>query len=299
MQKPMIDFDWNAVRSFHATATLGSLSAAAKHLNLTQPTLTRQVAALEAQLGLTLFDRVGKRLVLTETGQALLTHVQSMDEAASALSLAATGRSTVTDGVVSISASDVYATVVVPYVLPRIRAEYPNITVRIIASNSFSDLRRREADIAIRHARPQEPELIGKMLRESEANIYASTIWVQQHGMPKTKADLERAEWLGFDDTEQYASHLQRVGLNINASQFRILSSNGIVLWEMLKRGQGIGAMLREVAALTPDMVQLLPDLIPRTPVPLWLVTHRELRTSPRIRAVFDILGEELAKLGI
>jgi DNA-binding transcriptional LysR family regulator len=296
MRKSVIDFEWGVARAFHATATTGSLSAAAKKLGLTQPTLTRQVAALEAQLGVTLFDRVGKRLLLTETGRSLLAHVQQMEEAAVALTLAASGRNSGAKGVVSISATDVIATYIVPLALPRIRREYPDITVSVIASNSISDLRRREADIALRHVRPREPELIGKRVLETEAYFYASVEWVKRHGMPRAPEDVGKAEWLGDDDTGRYAAHLQKLGLPIKAEQFRLVSSNVVVLWELVKRGHGIGLMMREVAAMCPEVVQVLPKLRP-TPVPVWLVTHREIQTSHRIRAVFDILDDEIAKL--
>ncbi|MFN0191061.1 MAG: LysR family transcriptional regulator [Aestuariivirga sp.] len=286
--------DWSLVHALHATAEKGSLSAAARALGLTQPTLSRQVAALEAQLGVTLFERVGKRLVPTETCGDLLVHVRAMNEAAGALALAATGRAVETAGNVSISASDVYAAYMLPGILSVIRKARPEITVTIVASNALSDIRRREADIAIRHVRPREPELIGKLLYETEANFYASKKWVARHGAPKTASELAKAEWLGFEDTSQYAAHLQRRGFPVTVDQFRIISANSIVLWEILKRGLGVGAMLKEIAELTPGVVRLLPDM-PPVEVPVWLVTHRELRTSPRIRAVFDVLATHLS----
>lgn len=131
-----MDIDWNRARAFLATAEAGSLSAAARKLGLTQPTLSRQVAALESDLGIALFERVGKTLVLTETGESLLEHVRTMGEAAIAMAFAASGRAQEIEGRVSISATDAYAAYVLPEIVERIRREAPQISLVIVASNS-------------------------------------------------------------------------------------------------------------------------------------------------------------------
>ena len=156
----MDNLDWNQLKAFLQTAQTGSLSAAARKLGLTQPTLSRQVAAIEQQMGVTLFERVGKSMVLTPTGLDLLEHARAMGTAAEALGLAASGRSQAVGGVVSVSATDVVATHLLPPILQRLRAQEPGIAVEVIASNALSDLLRREADIAIRHVQPEQPELI-------------------------------------------------------------------------------------------------------------------------------------------
>jgi DNA-binding transcriptional LysR family regulator len=288
--------DWNHIRAFHATAAAGSLSAAARKLGLTQPTLSRQVAALEAELGVMLFERVGRKLVLTHTGRELLDHVRPMDEAANLMALAATGRVEAISGRVSISASDGYAAYVLPEIVGRIRAEAPQITVEIIATNALSDLQAREADIAVRHVRPEQPGLVGRHLRDAEAHFYASTEWIALHGRPQEPADLAGPGLLGFDDTEQYSHYLRRIGIPASAEDFRLVSGNSVVVWEMVKRGLGVAAMLHEIAERTPGVERLLPDM-PPIPVPVWLVTHRELHTSRRIRFVHDLLAEELSRM--
>ena len=165
----MMNLDWNLARAFLATAERGSLSAAARQLGLTQPTLSRQVAALEAELDVTLFERIGKRLVLTETGENLLDHVRAMGEAAAAMTIAASGRGLAIEGRVRVSASDAYSAYIMPEIVERIRREAPQITLVIVSSNALSDLHRREADIAIRHVRPEADGLIGRLVRESAA----------------------------------------------------------------------------------------------------------------------------------
>ena len=289
----MNGIDWNLARAFCATADAGSLSAAARKIGLTQPTLSRQVAELETSLGVALFERIGKRLQLTDAGLALLEHARAMAAAAEAMALAAAGKSQEVAGRVTISASDAISAYLLPDIVARILDQAPQITLVIVASNAISDLRRREADIAIRHVRPTEPELIGRLVRETTAHFYAAQSWVARNGAPRTVTELAEADILGFEPAERFAEHLISVGIPITPDSFRIVSENSVVLWEMVRRGLGIGMMLREVAERTPDIVRLLPDL-PGTPVPVWLVSHRELRTSRRVRLVFETLAEEL-----
>lgn len=289
----MNGIDWNLARAFCATADAGSLSAAARKIGLTQPTLSRQVAELETSLGVALFERIGKRLQLTDAGLALLEHARAMAAAAEAMALAAAGKSQEVAGRVTISASDAISAYLLPDIVARILDQAPQITLVIVASNAISDLRRREADIAIRHVRPTEPELIGRLVRDTTAHFYAAQSWVARNGAPRTVTELAEADILGFEPAERFAEHLISAGIPITPDSFRIVSENSVVLWEMVRRGLGIGMMLREVAERTPDIVRLLPDL-PGTPVPVWLVSHRELRTSRRVRLVFETLAEEL-----
>ena len=291
----MSTIDWNHIRGFHATAVAGSLSAAARHLGLTQPTLSRQVLALEADLGVTLFERRGRKLVLTRTGTELLDHIRIMGEAADTLVLAASGRAQEIGGRVCISATDTMAACILPEIVARIRSEAPQITIAIIASNEFSDLHRGEADIAIRHVRPDRPGLVGRHIRDTEAGFYASADWVACHGLPGSLADLAGAGLMGFDDP-RFSEFLREIGIPIATEDLRIVSESAFVIWEMVKRGMGVAVMLREVAEQTPGMVNLLPDMAP-IPVPIWLVTHQELETSPRVRIVQTILAEELARI--
>lgn len=291
----MSEIDWNRARAFLATADAGSLSAAARELGLTQPTLSRQVAALETELGVTLFERLGKKLVLTETGETLLSHVRAMGEAAAAMTVAASGRAQEIEGRVSISATDGYAAYLLPDIVERIRREAPQITIVIVSCNSLSDLRRREADIAIRHVRPDEDGLIGKLVCESTAHFYASQSWIARNGRPASVGDIAPHHLIAYEEIGRFAEFMRGVGVSASADAFRLVSENSVVVWEMVKRGLGICIMSREIALRTEGMVDLFPDLEPPR-FPVWLVTHRELRTSRRIRLVYEILAEELAR---
>lgn len=290
----MNNLDWNQLKAFLETAETGSLSAAARKLGLTQPTLSRQVAAIEQVMGVTLFERVGKSMALTPTGLDLLEHARAMGAAAEALSLAATGSSQAVRGVVSVSATDVVASVLLPPLVKKLHDQEPGITIDVIPSNALSDLLRREADIAIRHVKPEQPDLIARLIREATAYFYASESWVNAHGHPRSAEDAARLSFVGSDRSGQYLGYLRMHGLPLSEANFSCYADHSVAHWALVRQGMGIGVMMEEIALATPGMVRVLDDL-PPVRFPIWLVTHRELRTSKRIRMVFDALAQGLA----
>ena len=290
----MNQLDWNQLKAFLETAETGSLSAAARKLGLTQPTLSRQVAAIERQMGVTLFERVGKAMALTPTGLDLLEHARAMGAAAQALGLAASGRSMAVGGVVSVSATDAVAAFLLPPLVQRLREQEPGITIEVIPSNALSDLLRREADIAIRHVKPEQPDLIARLVREASAHFYASESWVNAHGHPRSAEDAARLSFVGSDRSGQYLGYLRTHGLPLSEANFSCYADHSVAHWALVRQGMGIGVMMEEIALATPGMVRVLDDL-PPVRFPIWLVTHRELRTSKRIRMVFDALAQGLA----
>ncbi|HIP77178.1 MAG TPA: LysR family transcriptional regulator [Kiloniellaceae bacterium] len=289
-----VAFDWNQARAFLVTAEEGSLSAAARALGLTQPTLSRQVAALERELGITLFERVGRTLSLTQAGRDLLDHFRAMGEAATRISLTASGHSQAIEGHVRITATHMVATYHLPPVLKELRRRAPGIEIDVVASNEVRDLTRREADISIRHGRPEQPDLIAKLIRESVARLYASRDYLDKHGRPQSAEDLSDAEFIGFGDPDFLVPVLNSLGLSVTRRNFKLTTANGTVFVQLVRQGLGMSILVKEDAELFPDLEPVLPSLTP-FPVPTWLVTHRELRTSRRIRVVFDHLAEALA----
>lgn len=289
-----ISFDWNHVRAFLATVEEGSLTAAARALGLTQPTLGRQVAALEEELDVALFERVGRSMELTPSGLELLDHVRSMRDAANRISLAAAGQSQTTTGTVRITASDILSVYVLPPVLMRLRELAPRLEIDVVAANDIRDLQRREADIAIRHVRPEQPDLIARLVREAKAYLYASTSYLDRHGRPTSLKDLINHEFISFGDTDRMIGFMYELGLPLTNENFRLNSANGIVAWELARQGFGIAPMSENVGATTKGMERLLPDMDPIV-FPVWLTTHRELHSSRRIRLAFDTLADYLS----
>ncbi len=296
MNWQQISFDWNQVRAFLVTAEEGSLSAAARALGLTQPTLSRQVMALEEQLGVTLFERVGKALHLTQSGMDLLDHVRDMGEAARKFSLVASGQSQSISGTVSITASDTMASENLPAFLLQLRRTAPLIDIDVIADNEISNLLKREADIAIRHVRPEEPDLIARLVGEITGSFYASRSYLATYGHPKSLKDLSLHHFVGFGDLDRMVEYLQAMGLPLEKKQFHVTSKSGIVAWNMVREGLGICVMSDQVARSYPEVERLSLPIEPLR-IPIWLTTHRELHTSRKIRLVFDKLADYLEAL--
>ena len=289
------EFDWNHIRAFLATAETGSFSAAARRLGQTQPTLSRQIAALEGDLGLMLFERVGRSLEITQAGMDLLDHTRMMGEAANRIALTASGQAQSIEGRVRITASDVMSAYILPDLLREVRAQAPRLRIDVIASNDIRDLMRREADIAIRHVRPDQPDLIAKLVQEAPGHFYAATEYLNRIGRPKTKSALSQHEFISFGDTDRMIAYLEPLGIHLTDENFRLGSQNGIVSWEYAKQGFGIAPMSQAVGDATPGMERVLPTMEAIT-FPVWLTTHRELHTSRRIRLVFDLLADFLSK---
>lgn len=288
-----VSFDWNQIRAFLATAEEGSLSAAARALGSTQPTVGRQISGLEADLGVTLFERAGRSLVMTGAARDLLEHVQAMGDAASRVSMVAAGQSEDVAGRVVITANDLLAAGYLPKVLSRLRDEAPGVIVDIVASNRIENLTRRDADIAIRHVQPEQPDLIARRLPDATAGYYAATSYLDRYGRPDSVADLEQHSFIGPRDTAQMLAFLTGQGVTVLPDRFRANSDSAVVMWEMMRAGLGILVGPVEFAPKSAGVERVLPDAPPIT-FPVWLATHRELRTSRRIRIVFDLLAEAL-----
>lgn len=291
------EFDWNQARAFLATAQEGSLSAAARSLGQTQPTLGRQVAALEEDLGVTLFERVGRALVLTETGHELLKHVKAMGEAADRLNIAASGKAEDIDGEVRISATDLVSVHILPAAIRKIQAAAPKLRVEIVAVNEISDLLRREADIAIRHLRPEQPDLVARLVSEETASLYASERYIERFGFPSDPRNLSTHRFVGHGQDAVLIERLFGMGLDLGPENFLLSSENGSVNWRLVELGFGITIISDTVAEMTPGVIRLFPEIEP-VKFPVWLTTHREIHTSRKIRLVFDILGEVLSEMG-
>lgn len=263
---------------------------------MTQPTLSRQVAALEGDLGLLLFDRIGKTLVLTAAGRELLDHVQTMGSAAERLALSAAGQVHQVEGRVCITASDVMAAIYLPPILARLRRKAPRLEVQINVAAELRDLQRREADIAIRHVRPTTGELIAKLVRDTHGFVYGTPDYLRSIGAPSVPADLSHAAFVGFEPLSRMIETMATAGIHLTPQNFPYITDNGIAAWELAKQSLCLCVMMQEVGEATPEVVQVCPDM-KGFDVPIWLTTHRELHTSRRIRVVFDHLAEELARL--
>ncbi|MEM9845882.1 MAG: LysR family transcriptional regulator, partial [Pseudomonadota bacterium] len=250
--------DWNHLRAFLATAESGSLSAAARRLGLTQPTLGRQVTALEEHLGLTLFERKGRTLVLTDAAKDLLDEARQMGVAAARLNRLADGRVNTLEGMIRITASDMMSAYILPDFLLKLRNAAPQLRVDIVAANDIRDILSREADIAIRHVRPDQPDLIARSLGEMSAHLYASQGYVRARGLPATLEDLNTHDFISFGDDDLLVMQLNAYGIPLTKDQFRTGSASGVTAWTLMRKGFGILPMADDVASRFPDVLRLL-----------------------------------------
>ena len=295
MDRRAIKFDWNRARAFLVTAEEGSLSAAARALDMTHPTVGRQVSALEAELGVLLFERTNSGLVLTQRGADLMAQVKAMGDAATNLSRLASGHAETVEGIVCISATEMIAAYILPPIIEKLRIRWPIIVLEIIASKDTSDLSRREADIAIRNYRPTQQELIAKRVKNTLGHLYASKSYIQNLEHRQSPQDLNNAVFLGVDRSNSVISYLNKFGFQLNSSNFPVIVANHLVQWEMVKQGIGIGFMTADIGDAEPLVERVLPTF-PAFEKETWLVAHRELKTSRRLRVVFDCLAAELSE---
>lgn len=288
-----IKFDWNRARAFLVTAEEGSLAAAARALDMTQPTLGRQVAALEQEIGVDLFNRRGRGLELTSNGMKLVEHVRAMGDAANRFSLSATGSSDIIEGNICITTTELLATFILPPMIQKFRQLEPGIEIEILSTNEESNLNRREADIAIRNFRSTQPELIIKKLCDVKGHLYAATTYLQHLGNPNSIDELNNANFIDIEKSGRLLSLLNAQGFNLSPDNFPVVTKSHNVQWELVKHGVAITGMLETIGdheALVERVVVPGLDLITAE---LWLSTHKELRTSRRVRRVFDFLVSE------
>ncbi|NRB41223.1 MAG: LysR family transcriptional regulator [Pseudomonadales bacterium] len=291
-----VKFDWNHTRAFLVTAEEGTLSAAAKALGLTQPTLSRQVAALEAEMGITLFERVGQRLVLTESGVELLEHARLMGNAAMHFSLAASGQSQKIEGSVTLSVGELDAIFRLPKIIAKLRQEEPGIDIEVIVTNEPSDLKRREADIAIRSFRPTQNDLIAKKLGEETIWLYGTEDYLSRLPPISKASDLTQLQIIGFDRSNNVSDILNQQGWNLSKQNFRLITSFQMLQLQLCKEGLGVIFFPEDMGDKDPSLVRAFEHLGPAMQLPIWLVCHQELRTNLRVRRVFDFIADELSQ---
>ena len=295
MNSRYANFDWNQARAFLATVEEGSLSAAARALGSTQPTVSRQISALEEALDLVLFERVGRGLTLTSGGSKLVDQLRAMGEAAHQISLQAFGQTQRIDGTVCITAS-VGAAVLLPPVLKKLRESHPGICVNLAVSTAAKDLQRREADIALRHVEPTQPVLLTREVTRQpvRSRLYVSPSYLDRFSRPLKKEDLSTADFLNFEDSDRLQRRLRDVGLPIAAENFKIVSDDWMIMCDFIRNGLGIGLLPETIGDHDPSL-QRVPFEIPPVAVQTWITVHTELHKTPRIRIVYDLLCSELA----
>ncbi|WP_108125849.1 LysR family transcriptional regulator [Saccharospirillum mangrovi] len=285
--------EWSHYRSFLVVVQEGSLSAAARRLRLTQPTLGRHIDALEQQLGRALFARGRNGLEPTEAALALIPHAEAMDAAAEALLREASGESAEPSGTIRVTASEVVGCEILPQVLRPFRQRYPAIALELVTSDRVSNLLLREADIAIRMTEPRQNALVARHLGQVKIGLFAHRDYVKHNGDLTHKDELAQHALVGFDRDETAVRTMREYGFKLERGDFGLRTDNNAAQMESIRAGLGIGAMQCRIAAQYPDLVQVLKSSV-EFELPMWLVMHESLRSVRRVRLLFDHLAEAL-----
>ena len=288
-------FNWDDLKYFLAMADEGSLSAAARKLKVSQPTLSRRLTALEENIGSDLFARTRTGLEMTAIGEQLIEHARHMRDDVYSIERMITGHDSSLQGNVVISCIEILgADWLVRHTRP-FREQFPGITVEFKIENATSDLLRREADIAIRMFRPVQNDLIAKRTGTMKYGYYASKKYIEKHGMPESTKDLENHEFILPHD--EILAHTNKFGKRPFHPRGNIAfrSNNLISLASAVREGFGIGAYSCIMADGDPNLVRLFDDLVVFSS-DIWLVSHAELRRSARIRVMYDFLGDLFAR---
>jgi DNA-binding transcriptional LysR family regulator len=285
--------DWALWRSFAAVVADGSLSAAARRIGYSQPTLGRHIEALEQQLGLTLFDRTMQGLKPTPTALRLYQPVAAAEASLAEAALVAEGSAGDLEGTVRITASTVVSHYLLPPILRSVREEFPRVALELVPTDSIENLLLREADIAVRMVRPAQLELVARRIGELPVVATAHASYLGAHGTPAAPDELRRHVLIGLDRDDQIIRGAKALGYELKRADFALRTDSQTAMWEMLKAGLGLGFAQLGLVRDTPGMRELLPMLRP-PPLEVWLATHRELFLSPRIRAIYDRLATGL-----
>jgi len=286
-------FDWALVRSFLAVLDAGSLMGAARKIGAQQPTLSRHVAELEAQLGAPLFERTGRGVTPTAAALAIADAARQMEQGADQLARQLIGKRDATAGSVRITTSQVAAAYLMPPVLAALQRAEPGIQVELVASNQLSNLLRREADIAVRMVRPAQGSLVARKLADIPLGTAAHVSYLERSGTPRKPQDLLQHRLIGYDRDDTIERGFAQLGLVLPRHAFALRTDDQVAYGRLIASGAGIGFVALYNTAHWPGVQRLLPMLqIP--PLPCWLAVHREIRGSKVVRRVYDFLAEAI-----
>jgi DNA-binding transcriptional LysR family regulator len=296
----MNDLSWDFYRTFLAVLRLGSLSAAARELGLTQPTVGRHIDALEKALGYQLFTRSQQGLLPTEPALAMKPYAENLAVTAAAMQRLASGEIGTVKGTVRISASEVIGVEVLPPILASLQDEHPGLELELSLSDSLEDLLNREADIAVRMTNPAQDALIARHIGEIPLGLYAHRRYLNRHGIPESPEQLAHHRMIGFDRRTAFvraaAVRIRSTAPgfpDINDIRWSYRADSNLAQLAAIRGGAGIGICQIGIAGRDPELVRVLPEVF-ELPLDTWVAMHENLKSSPRWRVTFDALVKGL-----
>lgn len=286
---------WDHYRALLAVLEEGSLSGAARALGSTQPTVGRQIEALEEALGITLFIRSQTGLSATDHALTLRPFAENLRSTAAAMRRTVTGFDGDLKGRVRITASEVIGAEVLPPILTDLREAHPDLTIELALSNQIHDLLRRDADIAVRMVRPSQASLLTRRIGAIPLGLHAHPRYIERRGCPTDLISLRRHALIGFDRETAFIRALKDCGLPLSRDMFALCSDSDLAQLALIRAGCGIGMCQAPLARRIPALVRLLPDLVEAS-LDIWVVMHEDLRSIRRCRVSFDALASGLKR---
>lgn len=284
---------WEFIKTFYAVAETGSLSAAARQLGLSQPTVGRHIDLLEQALNVPLFRRGREGMALTDRGAELVDSASQMLAAAHDFDRRAAGLSQTLSGVIRITANEIFGALVLPRLLTPLMDANPEIEVEIDVSNAAANLLRRDADIAVRMFRPSQVDLVARKVRDIPLGLFAHCDHIAGRPMPETLEDLRAFRFIGMDRDPSLIRATEMLGTPFARSDFALRCDSILSQFTAIRSGLGVGVTHVGIARQWPDVVQVLPDL-PLPALELWIACHADIRYNPRVRLVMDFLATAL-----
>ncbi len=289
---------WEWYRSFLHVAQAGSLSAAARTLGLSQPTLGRHIDQLEAALCVRLFTRSPEGLAPTDAGQALLPLAGTLAITAAALRRAAAGAGAgdgAVQGVVRVSASEVVGVEVLPPLLAALQQRHPALVLELVLSNQADDLLQRQADVAVRMFRPQQQALLARRVGALELGLFAHAGYLQARGTPRSVQELAGHALIGFGRESGFTRRLRSQLPALAGLGFAFRSDSDLAQLAAIRAGLGMGICQAALAAREPHLVRVLAGDV-ALHLDTWIAMHGDLRRSSACQVVFDALADGLAQ---
>lgn len=283
---------WELYRSFLAVVRAGSLSAAARTLGMTQPSLGRHVRQLESDLGVVLFTRSPQGLIPTDVGDELALHAATMAATSASLRRAASAGNDALRGVVRLTCSEIIGAEVLPPMLAALHQAHPGIVLELSLSNRNEDLLRKDADIAVRMVRPVQGALVARRLGTVALGLHAHRRYLKSRGQPRDLDELRQHTLIGYDRVTPAlrAIHSQ---IPLGHDDFSLRTDSDLAQLAAIRAGYGIGVCQCAIGRRDKNLVHLLPASFALT-LDTWLVMHEDLKASRRTRIVFDYLASAL-----
>lgn len=288
--------DWDDLRYFLAVARSGSLSAAARSLAVSQPTVGRRMQAFERELGAKLFLATPSGQALSATGRRMLLHAEQMEQGALAAERVAAGRDVGLSGPVVITASEWMLRSVLGPLLSPFLSDHPELRLELLAESRHVSLARREADLALRPSKFEEPEIVQRQIAVLGFGLYASDGYLARRGAPDFTRQCEGHALIGMSESLGKVPDVDWLPAFASRARVVVRSNGREPMATMAAAGIGITCLPRFIGDATPGL-RCLPTPVPAPQRALWLGAHRDSRTIPRVRASITFLSESIGRL--